>query len=906
MNSGGDKLVTFKSSNDYINYALQLNGSSTWTVDTISSNYHDVNIYFSSIITNNRKLMSLFDVRPVGCCTGIDRELWYGYAEVPGASCTNPTVPTVTGGSMCPSGNVNLTISGTLNNASKWYIYTSGCGSGIHDSTSSGTFNVSPSSTTTYYIRGEGNCVTPGSCGSATVTVNTLSSITSVSAAQSTICNGTQDTLTANGVTVGSGATLTWFTGAGGTGSNLGTGNPLYHTPSGTTTYYARLSGTCNTLEASTNVTVNTLSAIGSVSAAQSTICNGTQDTLTANGVTVGSGATLTWFTGAGGTGSNLGTSNPLHHTPSGTTTYYARLAGTCNTVEASAMVTVNTPSAITSVTVSQGTICEGNEDTLTANGVTVGSGATLTWFTGAGGTGSNLGTGNPLHHTPSGTTTYYARLAGTCNTVEESTSVTVNTNSSITSVTASLGVVCSGEGDTLTANGVIEGTGATLTWFTGAGGTGSNLGTGNPLNHTPTGTTTYYARLDGTCNTVEESATVTVNTLSTITSVTAAQDTICDGGQATLTANGATEGTSATLTWFTGAGGTGSNLGTGNPLNHTPTGTTTYYARLDGTCNAAEESTTVTVNTNSSITSVTASLGVVCYGQGDTLTANGVVTGTGATLTWFTATGGGGTNLGTANPLHHIPLSNTTYYARLSGICNTVEANASVTVNSLPVISSITSSRNPSVNGYAPYQCADLTVTATGAGSLTYDWSNAATGSVINVCPTVGTTYEVMVTDGNGCIETDTFRQKVIEGNSPYAGRIILCYSYPRRAPANIHVYPTQVQQYLNAGATLGACGNLPNKRNFDAFYDDIYRIYPNPAQNQITVEWFNMFNEIVNIDLVDMTGRVVKNIYNGEVLEGNISLTTTDVSNLPAGMYFMRYSSPTDVRINKVQLMR
>ena len=275
MNSGGDKLVTFKSSNDYINYALQLNGSSTWTVDTISSNYHDVNIYFSSIITNNRKLMSLFDVRPVGCCTGIDRELWYGYAQVPGASCTNPTVPTVTGGSMCPSGNVNLTISGTLNNASKWYIYTSGCGSGILDSTSSGTFNVSPSSTTTYYIRGEGNCVTPGSCGSATVTVNTLSSITSVSAAQSTICNGTQDTLTANGVTVGSGATLTWFTGAGGTGSNLGTGNPLYHTPSGTTTYYARLSGTCNTVEASTSVTVNTLSAIGSVSAAQGTICEG-------------------------------------------------------------------------------------------------------------------------------------------------------------------------------------------------------------------------------------------------------------------------------------------------------------------------------------------------------------------------------------------------------------------------------------------------------------------------------------------------------------------------------------------------------------------------------------------------------------------------------------------------------
>jgi hypothetical protein len=29
-------------------------------------------------------------------------------------------------------------------------------------------------------------------------------------------------------------------------------------------------------------------------------------------------------------------------------------------------------------------------------------------------------------------------------------------------------------------------------------------------------------------------------------------------------------------------------------------------------------------------------------------------------------------------------------------------------------------------------------------------------------------------------------------------------------------------------------------------------------------------------------------------------------DVSNLPVGMYLMRYSSPSDIRVNKVQLMR
>jgi len=37
-------------------------------------------------------------------------------------------------------------------------------------STSLSTFEVTPSSTTVYYIRGEGGCVTPGSCGSVSVT----------------------------------------------------------------------------------------------------------------------------------------------------------------------------------------------------------------------------------------------------------------------------------------------------------------------------------------------------------------------------------------------------------------------------------------------------------------------------------------------------------------------------------------------------------------------------------------------------------------------------------------------------------------------------------------------------------------------------------------------------------------
>jgi hypothetical protein len=869
-------------------------------------------------------------------------------------SCTDPTVPTITGGSMCPSGNVNLGISGTLNSASKWYIYTASCGGTILDSTSSGSFSVSPSTTTTYYIRGEGNCVTPGSCGSATVTVNTLSSITSVTANLSTICEGNQATLTANSVTAGTGATLSWYTGASGTGTFLGTDNPLDHTPSGTTTYYARLAGTCNTVEESTSVTVNTNSSITSVTASLGVVCYGQGDTLTANGVTEGTGATLTWFTGAGGTGSNLGTGNPLNHTPSGTTTYYARLEGTCNTVEESTNVVVNELTNITSDP-SDSTICLGSDVqfSTSASGDVVsykwqyneGSG----WVDISNSDTNNLFISGSGVSGPSSTTlaiqdfelspqTPVWNYSGTPNRIDS--------GYSLVSATPSLSPIgiggsrawnvraVSGGNPLVFNNQVFSSTYDSIRLSFKLAAMNLSGSTGGPddldyvlVDYSLDNGNSWVSRIrvrgaiSNNCSWPYDAATKAhvsylpaseslfqpTNSGLQLTDGIGTVELDFPGNISQLSIRITPRSSSATDDWLVdnielkGINFQGANYASG----------TQFRAIAYGICNNdTTESATLTINAITEITNNPTNA-TVCRNDSALFIASAV--GHMVTYQWQLNSGSGFADIsGETNDslmlhVNNVSMNGNIYRCRVIGTCKLdTSENAILTVNDLPVISSITSSRNPSVNGYAPYQCADLTATATGAGSLTYDWSNAATGSVINVCPTVGTTYELMVTDGNGCIETDTFRQKVIEGNSPYSGRIIMCYNYPRRAPTNIHIYPAQVQQYLNAGATLGACGVVPNKRDFDAFYDDIYRIYPNPAQNQITVEWFSLFNEIVNIDLVDMTGRVVKNIFNGEVIEGNISLTTSDVSNLPAGMYFMRYSSPTDVRINKVQLMR
>jgi len=158
-----------------------------------------------------------------------------------------------------------------------------------------------------------------------------------------------------------------------------------------------------------------------------------------------------------------------------------------------------------------------------------------------------------------------------------------------IASATAAASPICSNATTTLTANGV-AGTNALVTWWTGTGGTGTNLGTGPTLS---VGPGTYYARVTDDCGSATEaSVTVTSKVNATITSATAAASPICSNATTTLTANGV-EGINALVTWWNGTGGTGTNLGTGPTLS---VGPGTYYARVTDDCgSSAEASVTVT-----------------------------------------------------------------------------------------------------------------------------------------------------------------------------------------------------------------------------------------------------------------------------------------------------------------------
>ncbi len=88
--------------------------------------------------------------------------------------CIAPGIPTVNFNSspICSGDSLSMQVNGALNSAGHWALYSSSCGGLLVDTNHQGSFVVAPNQTTTYFVLGEGGCVSPGSCANFTVQVN--------------------------------------------------------------------------------------------------------------------------------------------------------------------------------------------------------------------------------------------------------------------------------------------------------------------------------------------------------------------------------------------------------------------------------------------------------------------------------------------------------------------------------------------------------------------------------------------------------------------------------------------------------------------------------------------------------------------------------------------------------------
>lgn len=194
---------------------------------------------------------------------------------------------------------------------------------------------------------------------------------------------------------------------------------------------------------------------------------------------------------------------------------------------------------------------------------------------------------------------------------------------------------------------------------------------------------------------------------------------------------------------------------------------------------------------------------------------------------------------------------------------------------------------------------CATLQGYANGSMyPYSYSWSNGANSISTNVCPNSTTTYTLTATDARGCSASDDVTvnvQSIGCGNN----KVYMC-----KNGRTACVRTNQVQSKLNRGWVLGPCNNRladPSLEQNEDLIEELgnVEIFPNPANNQLTIQYSYPENVDVNIEVFNVAGSKVKDIItNKHVLENAQNTETISVAEYQNGLYFITISASNGER--------
>ena len=545
--------------------------------------------------------------------------------------------------------------------------------------------------------------------------------------ADQTICDGFSATI-GGSPTGPSGVTFSWSPTASLSSATIG--NPIA-TPTATTTYTVTITdGNGCTSTDQVEVTVNP-SPIVDAGPDQS-ICPGGSIAI-GGSPTAAAGATFSWSPATSLSSSTA--ANPIA-TPTINTTYTVTVTDVngCTSTD-DVTVTINAiPTADAGL---DQTICNGSS--VTIGGAPTGpTGATYLWSPATG--LSNASIANPIAN-PTITTQYTVLVtSGVGCTSTDIVDVIVNQNP-IADAGADQ-TIC--DGFSATIGGSPTGpTGVTFSWSPIASLSSATIG--NPI-ATPTATTTYTVTItDGNGCTSTDQVEVTVNPSPIVDAGT--DIALCIGGSTTI-GGSPTGPTGSTYSWSPSVSLNDPTLA--NPIA-SPATTTTYTVVVTD-ANGCTNTDDIIVSINLLPIADAGLDTAICLGSSTPI--GGSPTGpTGSTYLWTP-------NIGLSNSVLSNPIASptvTTTYSVLVTDANgcTASDDVVVNVNPLPVV-------DAGIDGVV---CLNDTLQVggapTGPSGSVYLWSPAATivdPTVANplVFPTVNTTYTVIVTDINGCVNTD------------------------------------------------------------------------------------------------------------------------------------------------------
>jgi hypothetical protein len=147
-------------------------------------------------------------------------------------------------------------------------------------------------------------------------------------------------------------------------------------------------------------------------------------------------------------------------------------------------------------------------------------------------------------------------------------------------------------------------------------------------------------------------------------------------------------------------------------------------------------------------------------------------------------------------------------------------------------------------------------TIDAT-AGFSTYEWSNNATTASITVSPTQTSTYSVTATDANGCTQTASYILNVKEQEEPID---------------------------TNSGIA---------SRN----RKDLFRMYPNPSQSELFVEYISKEN--ATLEIISLQGQL---LLSEKFSNGHLHKKQIDLAPFSKGAYYIRLKSEKGTQTEKL----
>jgi YD repeat-containing protein len=614
---------------------------------------------------------------------------------------------------------------------------------------------------------------TNGGCISKTntYTVRVCKPTINTQPAGSTIQSGQSAPLSV-GTTPIIGQTFQWYTGTPGTTTSPvsnGTSSSISVSPTTTTSYWVRVTGTCGVVadSAAATITVCTPPGISGTSPTRY-IESGTSTSVSVTAT--GSSLTYQWYAGASGVTSSpiqSATASSAIVSPTITTTYWCRItsSGLCTINGPTLTVDVCNKPAIT--TQPQSSRVFYAKPTTLSVAATSPRPLSYQWYVGASGDIANpinTATSSSVTVAPTVETSYWVRVTtSVCSIDSAAATLSICSYPEVLTPSPAQYNIASGQNATLSLPPLSPVEDKTVSWYRGASGDKSQL-LASSLNlssyTTPalTATTQYWAEFtNNTC--VSRTTTYTVSVCKPTITAQPQSTTVASGGQTTLSVTAT--GAPLTYQWYIGSSGT-----TTSPINGatassytTPalTAATTYWVRLTGCTTADSASTTVSICTPPSVSGLTKTASRAIGSSGSvTVTA----TGTGLTYQWYKGQSGDATRIvsGATSATYTFSLQTSEYYwVKVTSPCNGASVNSAAIMYSVdPTITA--QPQSVTVRSGTP---ATLSVQANGT-YLSYAWystnspnpiSGATSATFITPPLTTQTIYYCTVTSGTTAV---------------------------------------------------------------------------------------------------------------------------------------------------------